>query len=119
MDNKNIFANNLKRQMELKGVSRNDICNALGISYFTVTDWVNGKKYPRMDKVEMLANFFGILKSDLIEDKTGEEKEIPGESIKLTEDEEMLLNLFRQIPEDQQKVFLEMGRVYANSLKKD
>ena len=39
--------------------------------------------------------------------------------IKLTEGEELLLNLFRQIPEDQQQVFLEMGRVYANSLKKD
>lgn len=47
------------------------------------------------------------------------QKEIPGEAMRLTEDEKMLLNLFRQIPEDQQKVFLEMGRVYANSLKKD
>lgn len=39
--------------------------------------------------------------------------------LKLTEGEKMLLELFRQIPKDQQKVFLEMGRVYANSLKKD
>ena len=39
--------------------------------------------------------------------------------MKLTEGEELLLNLFRQIPEAQQQVFLEMGRVYANSLKKD
>ena len=31
----------------------------------------------------------------------------------------VILALFRQIPEDQQQVFLEMGRVYANSLKKD
>ena len=116
MDNKNVFANNLKKQMELKGVSRNDICNALGISYFTVSDWVNGKKYPRMDKVEMLANYFGIQKSDLIEDQ--QEKDTP-DQIKLTEGEKLLLDLFRQIPEDQQKVFLEMGRVYANSLKKD
>ena len=119
MDNKNVFANNLKKQMELKGVSRRDLSEALGISYFTITAWTNSTKYPRMDKVEMLANYFGILKSDLIEDKTGEEKEIPGKTMQLTEDEEMLLNLFRQIPEDQQKVFLEMGRVYANSLKKD
>ena len=115
MDNKNIFANNLKRQMELKGVSRNDICNALGISYFTVTDWVNGKKYPRMDKVEMLANFFGILKSDLIEDKTGEEKEIPGEAMKLTEDEEMLLELFRLVPEQNRAMVLEMIRAAVNT----
>ena len=38
---------------------------------------------------------------------------------KLTEGEKMLLELFRQIPKEQQEVFLEMGRVYANSLKKD
>lgn len=68
MNNKDIFANNLKKQMELKGVSRNDICQALGISYFTVSDWVNGKKYPRMDKIEKLAEYFGIPKSDLIEE---------------------------------------------------
>ena len=69
MNNKDIFANNLKKQMELKGVSRNDICKALEISYFTVSDWVNGKKYPRMDKVEKLAEYFGIPKSDLIEER--------------------------------------------------
>ena len=72
VDNKNIFAVNLKRYVALNDKSRKDISNALGISYYTVTDWVNGKKYPRMDKVEMLANYFGILKSDLIETKTDE-----------------------------------------------
>ena len=46
-------------------------------------------------------------------------KKTSPEEPKLTEGEKMILNLFRQIPEDQQKVFLEMGRVYANSLKKD
>lgn len=56
--------------MALHEKSRTDLANALGISYYTVTDWVKGKKYPRMDKVEMLANYFGILKSDLIEEKT-------------------------------------------------
>ena len=108
MTNKNIFANNLKKQMELKGVSRTDIADALGISYFTVTDWVNGKKYPRMDKVERLANYFCILKSDLIEEKETIDN-TPGK-LKLTEGEEMLLNLFRQIPEDAQKMYLEVLR---------
>ena len=74
MDNKNIFASNLKRYMALNEKSRKDISEALGISYYTVTDWVNGKKYPRMDKVEMLAQYFGILKSDLIEDKSEEHR---------------------------------------------
>lgn len=69
MDNKNIFSKNLKRYMSEHNKSRKDVSEALGVSYYTFCDWVNGKKYPRMDKVEMLANYFGILKSDLIEDK--------------------------------------------------
>jgi transcriptional regulator with XRE-family HTH domain len=105
MDNKNVFASNLKRYMEVKGKSRNDISEALGISYFTVSDWVNGKKYPRMDKVEMLANYFGVQKSDLIEKK--EEKTSPEEP-KLSEGEKMLLDLFRQVPEDKQELVLQM-----------
>lgn len=70
MDNKNIFASNLQKYMKLNDKSRTDIADALGISYYTVTDWVKGKKYPRMDKVELLAKYFSIKKSDLIEEKT-------------------------------------------------
>jgi transcriptional regulator with XRE-family HTH domain len=70
MDNKNIFASNLKRYMESNNKSRREVSEALGVSYYTFSDWVNGKKYPRMDKVEKLADYFGILKSDLIEEKT-------------------------------------------------
>ncbi len=76
MTNKNTFATNLKRYMAINDKSRKDLAEALGISYYTVTDWVKGKKYPRMDKVEMLANYFGILKSDLIEEKTKEHREM-------------------------------------------
>nr|DAG62900.1 MAG TPA: Repressor protein CI [Caudoviricetes sp.] len=76
MDNKNVFAKNLKKYMELNDKSRKDVSSALDVSYYTVTDWVNGKKYPRMDKVEKMANYFGILKSDLIEEKSEQEEKI-------------------------------------------
>ena len=108
MDNKEIFSINLKRLMEQKGVSRQDLSKVLGVSYFTISDWVNGKKYPRMDKVEMLASYFGVLKSDLIEDK-GMNKTLPQVQT-LTEGETALLELFRQIPEDAQKMYLEVLR---------
>ena len=69
MSHKQIFATNLKKKMEEHGKTRNDICTDLGFSYFTVTDWVNAKKMPRMDKVERLARYFRCLISDLIEEK--------------------------------------------------
>lgn len=76
MSNKSVFAQNLNRLMLKHRKSRREVCAALGLSYYTFSDWCNGKKYPRMDKVEMLANYFGVLKSDLIEEWTPERGEI-------------------------------------------
>ena len=78
---KSTFANNLKRYMELNQKSRRDVCEDLGFSYYTFSDWVNGKKYPRMDKVEMLANYFGIQKSDLIEEKLTDEQKAGNDTL--------------------------------------
>ena len=77
LGNKDIFSKNLKMYMEDKGVSRTQLAEVLDTPYSTLSDWVNGKKYPRIDKIELLANYFGIDKSDLIEEKLDIE-EIPG-----------------------------------------
>lgn len=114
MDNKHIFSRNLKRIMDERHVSRKDIAAVLGISYFTVTDWVNGKKFPRMDKVELLANYFGILKSDLIEDR---KVDTPPRTISITEDEQKLLELFRKVPENQQQIVLQMISVALKTIE--
>ena len=53
MDNKAIFASNLQKYMDLHQKTRRDLSEALDISYYTVTDWVKGKKLARMDKIEM------------------------------------------------------------------
>lgn len=70
LGNKQIMANNLKKYMKLNNKTRNDICLELNLPYTTFSDWINAKKYPRIDKIEMLANYFGIEKSDLVEEKT-------------------------------------------------
>lgn len=106
-DNKNIFAKNLNHLMRINYKSRKDLSDALGISYFTITAWVNGTKYPRMDKVEMLANYFGVLKSDLIEEKV-DTTSLPQKTFVLSEGEERLVELFRLVPEDQQELVLNM-----------
>lgn len=114
MNNKQIFASNLNKYMEVNGKSRREVSEALGVSYFTFTDWVNGKKYPRMDKVEMLADYFGIKKSDLIEEKYEEANKSPDRAL-LTEKEIALLDLFNRVPEDKQKLVLQMIRVALES----
>ena len=66
--NKTIFSNNLRYYMSKNNLNRNDVCNYLGFKYTTFSDWYNGIKYPRIDSIEILADYFGINKSDLIEE---------------------------------------------------
>lgn len=69
LGNKEIFAKNLKYYMELHDKTRRDICDKLNISYTTFASWESGVNYPRIDKIELLANYFNVSKADLIEDK--------------------------------------------------
>lgn len=55
--------------MELNEKTQTDIINDLGFNKSAVSTWCNGTRLPRMDKVELLAQYFGINRSDLIEDK--------------------------------------------------
>ena len=74
LGNKKTMSNNLKRYLRINKVSRTQLSKSLGISYSTISDWVNGKSYPRIDKIEMMANYFGINKSDLVEDKANQKE---------------------------------------------
>lgn len=49
--------------------SQLEVANKLGIKQSTFSSWCTGQKLPRMDKIEILAEYFGIMKSDLIEEK--------------------------------------------------
>lgn len=74
--NKEIMAGNLAYYVERSGKSQRDLAGALGVATSTFNDWMKGKTYPRIDKIEMLANIFGILKSDLIEERSEEQREM-------------------------------------------
>ena len=73
MDVKNVFAKNLNYYLKANGKTRRDLCSVLGVSYSAVTAWVNGKKYPRMDKVDEMAKYFGISRAHLTEEKVHED----------------------------------------------
>ena len=74
-DYRRIFARNLSRYMELCNKKQADIINDLGINKSAVSTWINGTRMPRMDKVQALADYFGINKSDLLEDKGTQEED--------------------------------------------
>ncbi|MBQ3615980.1 MAG: helix-turn-helix transcriptional regulator, partial [Anaerotignum sp.] len=67
-NSKKILANNIRHYMELHNKTRNEMCTALNVKYTTFTDWVNAKTYPRIERIEQIASYFGIETSVLLED---------------------------------------------------
>jgi transcriptional regulator with XRE-family HTH domain len=105
--NKETMSKNLKYYIEKSGKDRKDLAKIWGFPYSTVTEWINGKKYPRIDRIEIMADYFGIQKSDLIEEKT----EKSTDEQMLTDAEKTLLSLFREVPVEMQDIVLGMIEV--------
>lgn len=82
---KEVFAKNLRYYMDSRGKNQKELAEIVGVSAPTMNDWLKAKKYPRIDKIETLANYFGILKSDLIEEKPQEHREMQKKNDTLTD----------------------------------
>ena len=122
-----IRSERIKLLIEESGKSYQELEKITGIKKSSLQRYATGAtaKIP-LDVIEKLSKTFNVSKEYLmgwdslpeLNLQILEEKNSP-DQLPLSEGEKILLDLFRQIPEDQQRVFLEMGRVYANSLKKD
>lgn len=113
LGNKEIMAKNISKYMEKSDVDRNKLSADLGISYTTITDWIKGKTYPRIDKIELLANYFGVSKSDLVEESISDistiyNQLIPERQAKVYDFAE------RQLEEQNRKVVPLFGTTAAN-----
>ncbi len=75
LGNKAIMSKNLRRIMSERRVTAKELSKALDFPYTTLLSWLKADNYPRIDKIEAMANYFGIQKSDLIEEKLTVEKE--------------------------------------------
>lgn len=74
LGNKRIMGDNILYYMQLENIERRDFAKAIGVPYSSLTDWINGNTYPRIDKIQKMADFFGIDKSDLVEQRNVQKK---------------------------------------------
>ena len=63
---RNVFQKNLKQIMRVRGITNADICRALDVSSGTVSSWVTGKKYPRVDVLRRLSDYLDVQISMLV-----------------------------------------------------
>ena len=116
----------LRKALSIRNMTQAELCSKAKISKSTLSEYLSGRYEPKQDRVFILAQALNVdpvwlMGYDVPMEKKEEpktKKDSPSE-LQLTEGEKLMLEVFRLIPEEQQRVFLEMGRAYANSLRKD
>lgn len=112
---KEIFSKNLRYYMSLKDKSQIDIVNDLGYDKSAVSTWCNGTRLPRMDKVDALAEYLGVRRSDLIDEREAKEQDPP--SRQLRDDETQLLSYYNLLDTEDKAEVRGYARGLMRSLK--
>jgi transcriptional regulator with XRE-family HTH domain len=94
-----IFSRRLKHYMEKAGKDQVHLIHDLGLNKSTISTWCNGKKLPRMSSIQILADYFGVLKSDLLEEKPAAPAGSPR-----AKNEELVQLLMQLDPQEAQRV---------------
>ena len=93
-----LFSKRLKEIMVNHDKTQGDLVRDLNFRQATVSDWLNGKKYPRMDKIEKLAHYFGLSINELLLTSP------PAPALSLTQQEETLIKKYRQLDADGKRI---------------
>jgi len=68
-----ILSTNLQRLISARGIDQRELALKIGVSDSSVSQWISGEKYPRIDKIQLLADYFNVQRSDLTEEQDDNE----------------------------------------------
>ena len=102
----------IKFLIEQSGKSYQDLERTTGIKKSSLQRYASGvtAKIP-LDVIEKLSKAFNVSQEYLMGWSETEKKKQSPEEIKLSEGEQLLIDLFRKVPEDKQELVLQMIRV--------
>ncbi|MFR6448302.1 MAG: transcriptional repressor LexA [Peptoniphilus grossensis] len=76
IENRNdVLVKNLIFYLKKLGLTQTEFARELGYPETTVSNWFNKNTYPRPDKIQEMANYFGVRRTDLTENN--EEQQAP------------------------------------------
>lgn len=115
----------IRKALSIRNMTQTELCAKTKISKSSLSEWLSGKHEPKQDKLFLLAQALNVdpvwlWGHDVPMEKTAqpEQKKIPPTEDNLSEGEKLVVELFRQIPEDKQTEALDLLRVALRMQKK-
>lgn len=69
IEQKKVFSRNLNNLLALSGKTQREVADSINVLPSTFNTWCQGVALPRMGKVQLLADYFGVTKSALIDEQ--------------------------------------------------
>jgi len=116
-EGKDFMGRNIKRLLKQHGMTAAKLSEVVGVSTATISDWCNGKTYPRINKIEQMAEYFNVSKSELVED--------PDQMANATVSEEPALMAahwgldISGLPDDERQRVVDRAKAYVEGLIAD
>ena len=94
-------------------MKQSELCKLAKVPKSSLSLYLSGAYEPKQDRIYDMARVLNVSEAWLMGYDVPMEKEkiSPSDKSELSEGEEMLLELFRQVPEDKQELVLQMIRV--------
>ncbi len=109
LGDKDVFSANLTYYIEKSQLTQKEVAKRIKVTESSITDWVTKRHYPRLDKIQLLAEVLGVQMTDLVEPRNTEEKIT-------AEKEQELLDLFHKVPDEKKEFLLKMIQAAIDTL---
>lgn len=110
----------IKKALEIKGMKQSELCKLANIPKSSLSQYLSGDFEPKQDRIYLIAKALNVSEAWLMGFDVPMERQVKKESPSepsLTEGEQLMLDLFRRIPEDKQELVLQMIRAALGSSK--
>lgn len=104
-----LFASNLERHINRSGITKAEVARRVGVQPSTVSDWIAGRGFPRLEKMNALVELFGITQTELVGIENHDKETI-------SDEEQKVLDLFHQVPEEKREFVLSLIRAAIDNL---
>lgn len=108
-------ADRIKTALLIKGIKQSELCRLTKIPKSALSQYLSGAYEPKQDRIYLISRALNVSEAWLMGLDVPMERQKSSSSDKvaepdITEGEMILLDLFRRVPEDQQKLVLQMIR---------
>ncbi len=115
----------IRKALTIRAMKQSELCQFTNIPKSAMSQYISGSFEPKQDRIYLIAKALNVSEAWLMgyevpmerQSNISIEKNLPQDKSDLSKEEKILLDLFNCVPEEKQKLVIEMIRVALENLE--